>query len=758
MEAVVFAQAIVDADATSRDAIGMVETLNGRGYQAKLVSAHAACREHRVHSLVDGLQCRGPRGLLLYHHALHFAGCERLIQSTRWPKILKYHNVTPASFFEGLSGKYASATAAGRVQTERLARLGFSLYLADSEFNAKELIECGADPDKCLVVPPFNHVDRLLAATPYCNLMRRCADEIVWLNVGRLAPNKDHDLLIRAFARFRKLTGLPSRLVIIGAEDSELQSYAEAIKRLVAALGLQTSVQFTGSVTLGQLSGYYRSADLYVCTSAHEGFCVPLVEAMALGLPIVAVSSTAIPETVDDAGVIVPQAHPDAIAAAASRVLCDKDLRQQVVLAGYQRYLGAFTNDAIAATFLDAIRPFGPPTPRAPVLPQRRLTPQNSARLAGEYIAQIRPCPDTFHGRGIVICAGGIKYLTCAWVLIKLLRRLGCRLPIQLWYRGAVELDKAWVDLVAPLDVEFIDAEKICEVDPHPRLNGWELKPYSMLHCLFAEVLLLDADNVPVADPTYLFDAPEYRETGAVFWPDTTRGEKGRECWTAFGVTFRDEPEQESGQVLIDKRRCWKALQLCNWYNENSTFYYKFSYGDKDTFRFAWHRLNQCFAMPSHPVRLLPYTLCQHDFHGRRIFQHRVHDKWSLAGNCRIKGFLHEDECFKFLDELRRVWRPIEHLAGGVTDHDLAQMETLSQQDFQLVLAGCNRWPLRLGAKGVVFQGWTRQIFFWWHEADRLTFAGTDGSFTATLEEVSGGVWEGQSLIDGDQRFQLVPQ
>jgi len=289
----------------------------------------------------------------------------------------------------------------------------------------------------------------------------------------------------------------------------------------------------------------------------------------------------------------------------------------------------------------------------------KRLTESTVARLTNDYLATIPSYPGIFDGRGIVICAGGRTYFTCAWVLIRMLRHLGCSLPVQVWYRGPHEYDHAWSKLAAAYGVHCVDADAVRLRKGYTgQIGGWELKPFSLLHTPYREVLLLDADNVPVIDPTYLFDVEQYHQSGAVFWPDGLRTPRCSPRWEIFGVEYRDEPEQESGQVLVHKERCWTALNLCNWYNQHSDFFYRFVYGDKDTFRFAWHRRGQAFAMPSQALVKVPGALYQHDFEARRVFQHRCLAKWSLTGNCRVRDFKHEKQCLAWLQELGRRWPP----------------------------------------------------------------------------------------------------
>jgi FkbM family methyltransferase len=238
-----------------------------------------------------------------------------------------------------------------------------------------------------------------------------------------------------------------------------------------------------------------------------------------------------------------------------------------------------------------------------------------------------------------------------------MLRHLGCDLPIQLWYQGLNELDDTMKSLVRKLDVQCIDAEECRQTSPCNRLTGWVLKPYAIINCPFKEVLLLDADNVPISNPIALFEDTHFKDLGAIFWPDYGRFAPSRAVWEIFGVPFHNEQEFETGQIVVDKQKCWNALLLTMWYNANSHFYYSYVYGDKDTFHLAFRKLGQPYAMVRHRIRSLSGTMCQHDFDGKRIFQHRNRAKWTLnEENRRIPGFLKENECLHFLDVLRKEW------------------------------------------------------------------------------------------------------
>ncbi len=269
------------------------------------------------------------------------------------------------------------------------------------------------------------------------------------------------------------------------------------------------------------------------------------------------------------------------------------------------------------------------------------LGPQPIAALRKQwqdYAANIKPYPGRFSGRGIVICAGGISYLTCAWVNISMLRKNGCRLPIEVWYTGS-ELDEEVIGILAEMDVVCKNAKEYSILE----VANYSIKPLAILNSSFREVLFLDADNVGVADPTYLFDDEHYKATGTIFWPDFWKTEKTNPIWQIVGSEQYDLIEQESGQLLINKERCWRELNLCWYFNLNREYYYQLLLGDKDTFKFAWLALGSPYSMVPTPVGFAGFredtgqfhglTMVQHDFSGRIIFLHRNWLKWDITLN-----------------------------------------------------------------------------------------------------------------------------
>ncbi len=355
---------------------------------------------------------------------------------------------------------------------------------------------------------------------------------------------------------------------------------------------------------------------------------------------------------------------------------------------------------------------------------------------------------ERFAGRGIVICAGGARLFTCAWVAIALLRRhLGCALPIEVWHLGLQEMGPPMRGLLEELGAEPVDAFEVAKRHQAERLGGWELKPYAVMHSRFREVLLLDADNVPVRNPGFLFDRSEYRDTGALFWPDIVRLSQDNEVWAISGLSYRDGASVESGQMVIDKSRCWRALSLTHWINQHSDIFYRFLHGDKDTFLIAWLMLGQPYHLIRHRPRLLEATMCQRDPDGGVLFQHRNGAKWILDGtNPRIGGFRLEGECRALLDELATLWD------GRIFNPPLRsdearrlEAELASIREFTLTRVSSDERRIELLRDHRFGAGHAYERY--WYVADgangiELQIEG-DGLRSCTLRRSSDGRWRG---------------
>lgn len=313
-------------------------------------------------------------------------------------------------------------------------------------------------------------------------------------------------------------------------------------------------------------------------------------------------------------------------------------------------------------------------------------------KMLDQFLRSIPAFPDhRFQGRGIVLCGGGNVYFPCVWICVRMLRNFGCTLPIELWYRGPREMNEEMKALVEPYDVVCRDSFAVAREFPVRRLDGWELKPYAILNSRFAEVLYIDADNVVVRNPEFLFETRLYTDTGALFWQDLPNDTSSlsylkNSAWDLLDLPFRDEPPFESGQLLVDKRCCWRPLQLTLHLNEHSDYYYTAFFGDKDTFHLAWRKVEQEYSLNPHVPGALSAqrALVQFDPDGERLFQHRCNAKWTItARNIRIPGFLYEEESLSLLQELEDRWSPNSCVFSYTPAEQAAFDEIVHRQTFR---------------------------------------------------------------------------
>jgi len=203
-----------------------------------------------------------------------------------------------------------------------------------SEFNRRELVQAGFDAAKTAVLPLFLAPQQFQAGKTDTALKNRLRQNAVnWLTIGRIVPNKAVEDVIRIFAVYRRHIEPGAHLHVVGSRY--VPAYAAALDALVAALGLTDCVHFAGRVTDAQLQAYYETAALFVTASHHEGFCVPLLESMAFNVPILARKSSAIPETLGQAGVLFTDLSCTtafaAVAEMAHLIITDEPLRQQII-------------------------------------------------------------------------------------------------------------------------------------------------------------------------------------------------------------------------------------------------------------------------------------------------------------------------------------------------------------------------------------------------------------------------------------------
>ncbi|MCB0311242.1 MAG: glycosyltransferase family 4 protein, partial [Bdellovibrionales bacterium] len=156
------------------------------------------------------------------------------------------------------------------------------------------------------------------------------------LHVGRLAPNKKIEDIIKVFYYLTKISEAPAKLWLVG-HDIDTELYSFALKRLVRELDIVDAVNFVGRRDDTEVRALYEASEIYLCMSEHEGFCCPVIEAMHFGLPVIAYAATALPDTVGDAAILVKEKRYPEIAEIINQLHLDHQLRERLIAAGHQR-------------------------------------------------------------------------------------------------------------------------------------------------------------------------------------------------------------------------------------------------------------------------------------------------------------------------------------------------------------------------------------------------------------------------------------
>jgi glycosyltransferase involved in cell wall biosynthesis len=327
----------------ARDAIGVhvlrvQDVLRGLGYQSDLYVdwTDLPARPDIHHYQSFARDRSGDRRTWLMYQSSTGSPMARFLVDCPVPKFVNYHNITPPAFFEPWEPTVTAALEMGIRQLADLAPVT-ELAIADSEFNRADLVHAGYQ-DSTVVPILFDAAD--LGDEPDRSLTARLEDDKAgggadWLFVGRLCPNKAQHDLIKAFAAYRIAVDPKARLRLVGGSSSH--RYETCLRTFAHEIGCGDAVTFAGSVTSQELSAYFQTADVFVCLSRHEGFCVPLLEAMHYGVPIVALRATAVPETLGAAGLLLRSASPALVVAAVERACTDPDLRDALIRAGAER-------------------------------------------------------------------------------------------------------------------------------------------------------------------------------------------------------------------------------------------------------------------------------------------------------------------------------------------------------------------------------------------------------------------------------------
>ncbi len=313
-------------DAIGHEVLGIQRVLRSAGYTSEIFVETADPRLE--HLTIDYREMVGDvsEDDILIHHFSIGSRASRTAYALPGRMVLVYHNITPPEYFLGVHKDLVKLCFHGRRELTAYIQRSV-LALGDSEYNRQELEDLGFRATGVLpVVPDFVHLDqppdRALAGDfddGFVNIMF----------VGRVIPNKKFEDIIRTFHAYRTRHNPRSRLLLVGSH-SGFEKYLAMLQGLIAKLGTP-DVHFLGHVSNEELSGLYDVADLFLCASEHEGFCVPLIEAFYKRVPVVAYGATAIPATMDGGGVLHESRDPLHVARIIEAIMDDRQVEEAVL-------------------------------------------------------------------------------------------------------------------------------------------------------------------------------------------------------------------------------------------------------------------------------------------------------------------------------------------------------------------------------------------------------------------------------------------
>lgn len=313
-------------DAIGHEVLGIQRALRDAGYTSEIIVETADPRlEDLTIDYRDFVEDARPDDLLIHHFSIG-SRASRTAYALPCRMVLVYHNITPPEYFLGVHDQLVRQCFHGRRELLPY-RSRCDLALGDSEFNRRDLEAVGFSPTDVLpVVPDFAH----LGVAPDPRPLDAYDDELTnVLFVGRVVPNKRPDNVIRYFAAYQALFNPRCRLILAGAFGG-FEKYAAQLHDLAARLGVR-DVHVLGQVTDAELTALYDVADLFLCASEHEGFCVPIIEAFYTRVPVIAYAATAVPATMDGGGVLYDTRDPRQVAALMNAVVSSARVEADVL-------------------------------------------------------------------------------------------------------------------------------------------------------------------------------------------------------------------------------------------------------------------------------------------------------------------------------------------------------------------------------------------------------------------------------------------
>ncbi len=358
MRAVLLHQTIAEHDAIGNDIAHMYEIMRRKHDVFVYCSYLLNKKLKRIDR--DGLLdlTSDENNLLIYHHSNYWEEGEEILDKARARVIIKYHCITPPSFFKSYSSDYYFLCKQGREQTWRIYRKHDDfLWMGDSCHNLVDAGICGHP--NAVVVPPFNNLEQWKYMPPDEAILKSLMESqtVNLLFVGRVAPNKGHKHLIEIIRDYVSHYGHNIRIYIVGKKDDELQTYYRELEELIATYGLVDHVTWVREANNSMLLSFYLGCDFYLNCSDHEGFCVPIVEAQGLCLPVISSRTSAIPEIMGMEQVMLDNDFSEY--SAAIYILSRNDrYRDYLVKKGHENYVNRFSNLLIEKRFMEVVQDY----------------------------------------------------------------------------------------------------------------------------------------------------------------------------------------------------------------------------------------------------------------------------------------------------------------------------------------------------------------------------------------------------------------
>lgn len=337
---------IAYGDAVGNDTVALKKVLKKMGYSSTIYAESVvAPLDNKTAYKIDKMPTVNKNDIIIYHLS---TGSELNYKVAEYDcrKIVVYHNITPPKFFEQ-NDEFIKGINEWGLEGVKFLSDKVDYCLADSEFNKQDLKDLNykCDIDVLPIVMPFEDYKK----KPDKDVVKKYSDG--YTNIiftGRIAPNKKQEDIIAAFYYYKKYCNAKARLILAGSyKDTDL--YYLRLKKYIDEIGVE-DVIFTGHIKFEEILAFYKIADAFVCMSEHEGFCVPLVEAMLFEVPIIAYNTTAIPGTLSGSGFLIDDKDPVFVAKCIEKVISDKELTSSLIKKQNER-LEDFKYEHIAEQF-----------------------------------------------------------------------------------------------------------------------------------------------------------------------------------------------------------------------------------------------------------------------------------------------------------------------------------------------------------------------------------------------------------------------